>query len=60
MDQLAGAPAMRVLGSPADGFSLNVLARQCGAGARTLERLFRTETHALRVVEAKGAITMQA
>ena len=43
-DPRALAAAMRVLGSPVDGASLNVLARECGVGARTLERLFRTET----------------
>jgi AraC-like DNA-binding protein len=43
-DPRALAAAMRVLGSPVDGVSLNVLARECGVGARTLERLFRTET----------------
>ena len=43
-DSRALAAAMRVLGSPVDGVSLNVLARECGVGARTLERLFRTET----------------
>jgi len=43
-DPRALAAAMRVLGSPVDGVSLNVLARECGVGARTLERLFRIET----------------
>ena len=43
-DSRALGAAMRVLKSPADGLSLEALARQCGAGARTLERLFRAET----------------
>jgi len=43
-DPRALAAAMRVLGSPADRVSLSALARQCGVGGRTLERLFRTET----------------
>jgi AraC-like DNA-binding protein/quercetin dioxygenase-like cupin family protein len=43
-DSRALAAAMHVLGSPADSLSLETLARQCGVGARTLERLFRAET----------------
>jgi AraC-like DNA-binding protein len=44
VDSRALAAAMRVLERPADGASLNALAQQCGVGARTLERLFLTET----------------
>lgn len=43
-DSRALAVAMQVLESPADEVSLDALARQCGVGARTLERLFRAET----------------
>ena len=43
-DSRALAAAMRILRSPADGLPLEELARQCGVGARTLERLFRAET----------------
>jgi AraC-like DNA-binding protein len=43
-DSRALAAAMQVLGRPADEVSLTALARRCGVGARTLERLFRAET----------------
>ena len=43
-DARALAAADRVLSSPADGGTVDELARQCGLSARTLERLFRAET----------------
>ncbi|HUI77208.1 MAG TPA: helix-turn-helix transcriptional regulator [Bryobacteraceae bacterium] len=44
VDSRALAAAERVLKDPAAEMSLDVLARQCGVGSRTLERLFRVET----------------
>jgi AraC-like DNA-binding protein len=44
VDARALAAAQHVLRNPADGVTLEQLARQCGLGARTLERLFRAET----------------
>ena len=43
-DPRALAAATHVLENPADGMTLGRLARHCGVGARTLERLFRAET----------------
>jgi AraC-like DNA-binding protein/quercetin dioxygenase-like cupin family protein len=43
-DSRALAAAMRVLKNPADSMTLEALARECGVGARTLERLFHAET----------------
>ena len=43
-DSRALAAAKRVLNTPDNAWRLKPLARQCGAGARTLERLFRRET----------------
>jgi AraC-like DNA-binding protein/quercetin dioxygenase-like cupin family protein len=43
-DERALAAADRVLTHPADGETAEALARRCGLGVRTLERLFRAET----------------
>jgi AraC-like DNA-binding protein len=43
-DSRALAAATRILKDPADGRTLNELARECGLSPRTLERLFREET----------------
>jgi AraC-like DNA-binding protein len=43
-DSRALAAAMRVLENPADSLGLEAVARQCGVGGRTLERLFHAET----------------
>jgi AraC-like DNA-binding protein len=44
VDSRALAAAMQVLERPAEEVSLTALARRCGVGARTIERLFRAET----------------
>lgn len=44
LDPRARAVADNLLASPASDETLDHLARRCGAGRRTLERLFRSET----------------
>jgi len=44
VDSRARAAAERILKEPAAELTLGALARQCGLGERTLERLFRLET----------------
>jgi len=43
-DARALTAARRILQDPAEGATAQVVARQCGLGVRTLERLFRAET----------------
>ena len=44
VDSRALAVARHVLGCPGGGEALDQISRHCGAGRRTLERLFRSET----------------
>src|SRR4029078_3521555 len=43
-DARALTAAQRILRDPAEGATAPIVARQCGLGVRTLERLFRAET----------------
>ena len=43
-DARALTAAQRILQDPAEGATAPIVARQCGLGVRTLERLFRAET----------------